>query len=106
MAPVQPTVVMEQVSDPSELMAAAARQTRFERNWAWFDAHATEIYRSHRGKCYCVSGEQLFVGDTPTEALTLAKSAFPDDDGRFTGIIPKERLARIYAHQGPVAPLR
>jgi prepilin-type processing-associated H-X9-DG protein len=97
--PQQPAVVMEEVTDPTELAEAQARRERFERNCAWFDGHATEIYRSHRGKCICIAGQELFVAETPAEVLALAQAAHPEDDGRFTRIIPKERLARIYAHQ-------
>ncbi len=25
------------------------RRERFERNWAWFEAHAAEVYRNYRG---------------------------------------------------------
>jgi len=91
----QPAVVMEEFNDPSELAEARARRERFECNWAWFETHAAEVYRNHRGKCICISGQELFVADTPAEVLALAKAAHPEDDGRFTGIIPKERLARI-----------
>jgi hypothetical protein len=104
--PEQSAVVMEEVTDLNELAEARARRERFERNWAWFEAHAAEVYRSHRGKCICISGQELFVADTPAEVLAWAKAAHPEDDGRFTGIIPKERLARIYAHQWCVAPVR
>jgi len=100
MAPEEPAVIMEQVTDPAELAAAQARRVLLDRNWAWFEAHAPEIYRSHRGQCLCVSGEELFVGDTPAEVLALAKAAHPDDAGRFTRIIPKDKLPRIYAHPG------
>ena len=106
MSPVEPTVIMERVTDPVELAKAHALQERFERNLAWFDAHATEIYRTHRGKVLCISGQQLFVADTPAEVLALAKAAHPDDDGRFTRIIPKEILPRIYAHSQRLVPVR
>jgi hypothetical protein len=102
----QSPVITEEVTDPSELAKAQARRERFDRNWVWFNAHAAEVYRTHRGKCICISGQELFVADTPAEVLALAKAAHPDDDGRFTGIIPKERLARIYAHQRRVATVR
>ena len=92
------SITMEEVTDPVELATAFAKDARFEKNWAWFEAHAAEIYPLHRGKVYCVSGQELFVADTPAEVLALARAAHPDDDGRFTGYIPKERTYRIYAH--------
>ncbi len=91
-------ITMERVTDPVELAKTRVQDERFERNWAWFNAHAPEIYKEHRGKCLCIAGQELFVADTPEEVLALAKAAHPDDDGRFTRYIPKERTYRIYAN--------
>ncbi len=98
-------LIVEIVTDPVELAKAHAQDERFKRNLAWFDAHALEIYTKYRGKCLCVAGQELFVADTPTEVLALARAAHPDDNGRFTRIIPKERIDRIYAHRRDVVPL-
>ena len=89
-----------------ELQQARAQDERFARNWAWFEAHAAEIYAAHRGKCICIAGDELFVADTPAEALAMAITAHPDDDGRFTRLIPYERLAQVYAAQWRVACVR
>jgi hypothetical protein len=91
-------IVMEEVTDPTELAKAKAQDERFERNWAWFTASAAEIYAKHRGKCLCIAGQELFVADTPEQAIASAKAAHPDDDGLFTRYIPKEKAFRIYAH--------
>jgi len=99
-------MVMEEVTDPVELEQARAQDSRFACNWAWFEAHAAEIYAAHRGKCICIAGEELFAADTPEEALSLATAAHPDDDGRFTRLIPLERMPRIYADQWRVAYMR
>ncbi len=37
------------------------------------------------------------MGNTSEEVLAKARAAYPEDDGRVTRIIPKERGARIYA---------
>ena len=94
----QPSIVMEEETDPVVLAKARVQDERFERNCAWFDAHATEIYTKHRGKCLCIAGQELFVADTAEEVLAMARAAHPEDDGRFTRYIPKERGYRIYAH--------
>jgi hypothetical protein len=94
----QTSIEMENVTDAAELAKTQAQDERFERNWAWFEAHAAEIYARHRGQVYCIAGQELFVAATPKEVLALARAAHPDDDGRFTGYIPKERTYRIYAH--------
>lgn len=98
-----PPIIMEEVTDPVELQKARAQDERFARNWAWFEAHAAEIYAAHRGKCICIAGEELFVADTPAEALAMAIATHPDDDGRFTRLIPRERMVRVYADQWHVA---
>ncbi len=86
-----------EISDAVTVAEAAAREERFLRNLAWLEAHASEVY-SHRGKIVCIAGQELFVGDTAQEVVARAKAAHPDDDGRFTRIVPKERGPRIYAH--------
>ena len=99
MAEKQHAIVMEEVTDPEELATARAQDERFERNLRWFTRHATEIYATHRGKCVCVAGEQLFVADAPQDALALARRSHPDDDAFLLRIIPRQRIARIYAHR-------
>ncbi len=90
-------LVMEDVTDPEELAKARRQRKRFDRNAAWLHQHAAEVYLRHRGKCICIAGEELFVADTPEEALALAIAAHPEDDGRFVHYIPREKLSRIYA---------
>jgi hypothetical protein len=97
---------MEEVTDPEELAKAWAQDERFERNSAWLQAHAAEVYVRYRGKCICVAGEELFVADTPEEVLALATTAHPEDDGRLLRYIPREKVARIYADQRQVVTLR
>lgn len=74
-------LVMEEVTDPEELVKAQAQDALFERNSAWLQAHAAEIYQRHRGKCIVVAGEELFVSDTPAEALAQARVAHPEAGG-------------------------
>ncbi len=93
-----PAVSMEEVTDPEELAKAQAQDERFDRNWAWFQTHASEVYLRHRGKCSCIAGEELFVAGTPEEVLALATAAHPEDDGRFVHYLPREKVARIYAN--------
>jgi hypothetical protein len=71
---------MEEVTDPVQLAQARRRGEFFDRNWSWFEAHASDIYRQHRGKCPCIAGEELFVMDTPEEAHRLARAAHPEDE--------------------------
>ena len=93
-------VVMEQVTDPEELASARARRERSDHNVAWLEAHASEIYAKHRGKCLCIAGEELFVADTPEEVLAQARAAHPEDDGLFLHYVPLQKVPRIYPAQG------
>ena len=91
------SIEMKEVTDAAELAAARKQRERFDRNSAWLQRHISEIYANHRGKCICVAGEEVFVGDDATEATELALAAHPEDDGWFTRYIPKDKVARIYA---------
>jgi hypothetical protein len=91
-------IVMEEVTDPEEIARFRARMAQAERNSAWLQAHAHEIYTQHRGKFFVVSGGELFVGDTPEEVLALAKAAHPEDEGSLIRYIYPKKMARIYAY--------
>jgi hypothetical protein len=91
-------LIMEELTEIEDLTAAREQWEQFGRNAAWLQAHASEIYRRHRGKCICIAGEELFVADTPEEALALGLAAHPEDKGRFVHYIPRDKIARIYAH--------
>lgn len=93
-----PIVTMELVTDPEELAKARVQDERAKLNYAWFDAHAAELYEQYRGKVLCVAGQELFVADTAEEVVALAKAAHPEDNGRIFRRIPKERAYRIYAN--------
>lgn len=97
-----PPITITVVTDPQELARTREIKEQASRNFAWFQAHAQEIYAQHRGKCICIAGERLFVGDTSEEALTRANS-LPLEAGRFLFFVPKEKAERIYAHSGVVA---
>lgn len=90
-------VSIEVVDDPTVAAEMARRKDLFERNWAWLEANATEVY-SHRGKFICIAGQELFVGDSVEEVLHAAQAAHHDDDGRFTRYIPSQRGPRVYAY--------
>jgi len=46
-----------------------------------------------------VAGEELFIADTPEEALAQARAAHPEEDGSILiRYIPRQKVARIYAY--------
>ncbi|HEY6332724.1 MAG TPA: hypothetical protein VI756_25595 [Blastocatellia bacterium] len=97
--PNQNKVAMEEVTDVNDNAAAQARRERFERNSAWLQSHAAEVYTRHRGKCICVAGEELFFGDSPEEVIAEARAAHPEDNGSIlVRYIPLEKIARVYCY--------
>lgn len=92
-------IVMEEVTDPTEIAAFDARWAQSQRNSDWLQTHAHEIYTRYRGKFIVVAGEELFVGDTPEEALALARVAHPKDEGRIIRYIYPKKMVRIYANR-------
>jgi len=88
---------MREVTDVKELAETRRQREQFDRNSEWLQAHISEIYAKHRGKCICIAGQELFVADTAKDAAAEATAAHPDDGGWFTRYIPKEKVARIYA---------
>jgi len=102
----RPAVEMELVTDPRQLAQAWEQDEQFARNLAWLRCHASEVYSQHRGKCTCISSEQLFVADSAREAVALAKAAHPQDQGRFVRYIPRENVPRIDADWRLLASLR
>lgn len=97
LSPIQ--ITMEEINDPAELARFSDQWSQAERNSAWLQAHAHEIYSQHRGKFIAIAGEELFVGDTPAEAHNLAKAAHPEDQGSISRYIYPKKMARIYANQ-------
>ena len=90
-------VVKVEVTDRAELARAQAQRVRFDWNFAWFQAHAKEIYEQHRGKCVCIAGQELFAAKSAAEAWAMGEIAHPEDDGSFVQYIPHEKIARISA---------
>jgi hypothetical protein len=89
---------MFEVTDPAELAAANIRRAFFDRNSAWLQVHIKDVCTDERrGKFLCIAGEEAFIGDTVEDVVQRATAAHPDDQGWFTGYIPREKVPRIYA---------
>ncbi len=95
----QQHIVMEDVTDAGEIARAQTQRKSFDRNVVWLQGHISEVYSQHRGKCICIAGEELFVGDSAEDVIALARAAHPEDSGWFTRYIPKEKVAQIYVLQ-------
>jgi hypothetical protein len=91
-----PKFTMREETDPVEIAKARASFEKFNRNFDWLEAHATEVY-SHRGKYICIAGQELFVGDDVLEVVARARAAHPDDNGFLTQYVQIERAARVFS---------
>ena len=92
-------MMMEEVTDPEDLVVASRRRERFDRNAAWLEAHGDEVFEQYRGWCICVSEGDVFAAGSALDALALAEAAHPDDDGRLPHQVPAQRAIRIYANR-------
>lgn len=90
-------IVMEEVDDPAEVSKARVRREMFDRDFNWLASHSSKVYEKYRGKHICVSGEEVFAGDSAQEAIALASAVHPANQGSFVQYIPKEKMSRIYA---------
>ena len=79
--------------NPEEAAAARRQREQLGRNSAWLQSHILEIGERCRGKCICIAGQQLFVGDTAREAVSQATAAHPEDRGWFTWYMPSPVVA-------------
>ncbi len=89
-----PPTIEEVPTTPEERAANLAELARYRLNVAWYNAHAGEIHRNHRGKYICVAGEELFVGDDPIVVYSEAVTKHPTHKGATLHF-------RISTHQGP-----
>jgi hypothetical protein len=90
-----PPITMEVMTDPEQIEKARQMFEHFDRNAAWLQEHAHEVYSQNRGKYFCIAGQELFVADTVDAAIAAARAKHPDDKGYFFRFIPLEKRIRI-----------
>ncbi|NOT63212.1 MAG: hypothetical protein HOP19_23635 [Acidobacteria bacterium] len=68
-------------------------------NLRWLNEHAAEleIFTRHRGKHLAVAGGELFIADSASEALRLARERHSQDCPHLR-YIPQEKVSRVYAN--------
>jgi hypothetical protein len=81
------SVTLELATDPAELERAQAYEharssdRRLKRNLDYLNPRWDELRPRECGRYVAVAGQELFVADTYQEALDMARTAHPDDDG-------------------------
>lgn len=93
-------IIMEEIAESEAPSEARQQWEMFDRNWKWFLTHAAEIYDRARGKHLFVAGQEVFIAETPEDAIAKAKASHPEDHGGFILSIPRERMFWIYGHRG------
>jgi hypothetical protein len=81
---------MTEITEPAVLAQAQAQHQRMRKNSDWLHAHIATVYAQHRGKCICVCGQELFVGERAEDVLARARAAHPEDDGFLLRYIPRD----------------
>ena len=94
--PEEPTVVIEEVTDPPEIARHKAWHEKARRNSDWLETHWHEVLPQARDKFLAVAGQQAFIGDTIQEAVAKAKAAHPDDEGLLAQYVRPGGGPRIY----------
>jgi hypothetical protein len=89
--------VIEEVTDPDEIARLTAQDERARRNGHWLESHWADLLPAVRGKHLAVAGEEAFVADSAEQAIALARTAHPEDDGLLVQYVRTERGPRIYA---------
>ena len=90
--------LLDSPTDTVEIEQSRARRAQYDRNWKWFQTQIVELGKTHFARYVCVAGEQAFFADSAEEAASLARTAHPEDFGRFVYYFPTHRLARVHAH--------
>lgn len=94
-----PPFVIEEVSDPGEIVRCRAQDERARRNSDWLQAHWPDLPPHARGKFVAVAGQEAFIAETPGIAWALARAAHLEDDGALCQSVFPEGGPRIYAHR-------
>ncbi|SRR5260370_42495535 len=95
---VEPTFIVEEVTDPVENARATEQDERHRRNLHWSQAHWGDVLPHGFGKFLAVAGQEAFLGESAQEAWALAKAAHPEDDGAFIQYLLEHTGPRIYAY--------
>jgi hypothetical protein len=102
----EPQLVVEEVTDPAQVVRSQVQFERFRANSAWLQSHWNDVLPQARGKFLAVAGQAAFIADTAEEAWAKAKASHPEDDGAFSQYVLPQSGPRIYAHSWRVVDLR
>ena len=95
----EPHLIIEEVTDPTEVARCRAQHERGRRNTNWLEAHWPDLLPQARGKHLAVAGQEAFIADTPEEAWAWVETTHPEDDGAFVQYVIPERGPRFYGNR-------
>ena len=92
-----PAFIIEEVSEPNDIVRSQAQDERHRRNSEWLQAHWADVLPQARGRFLAIAGQEPFIADTPAEAWAWVETAHPEDTGAIVRYIRPEAGPRIYA---------
>ena len=102
----EPGFIIEEVSEPDEIMRCRAQDERHRRNSDWLQSHWADVLPQARGKFLAVAGQEPFIAGTAAEVWAWVESAHPEDNGAIVRCVRREAGPRIYADHRRVAVVR
>jgi hypothetical protein len=101
--PIEPKFIIEEVTDPVEVVRFRADMERFRRDLDWLQKHWAELLPQALGRFVAVAGQEAFIADTAEEAAARAEAAHPEDRGVYVRYVRPGRGPRIYANHRQMA---
>jgi hypothetical protein len=93
-------LIVEDVTDPSEIARVHAQHDQARKNSAWLQAHWADVLPRAFGKFIAVAGQEVHVAETPEEARSWARTAHPEDRGALVEYVLPPGGPRFYANRG------
>ena len=90
-----PAFIIEEVSEPNDIVRSRAQDERHRRNSEGLQAHWADVLPQARGKFLAIAGQEPFIADTPAEAWARVEAAHPEDTGAIVRYIRPEAGPRI-----------
>jgi hypothetical protein len=98
-------IVIEEVTDPEEIVRHRIGMEHFKRNLDWIQAHWNDVLPHGWGKYLAVAGQETFLADTPQEARAWAEQKHPEDQGAWIHYLKPAKGPRIYENRRRMAAL-
>lgn len=96
----QPLTIVEEVTDPDEIVRTRVQHEQARRNSDWLQTHWSDELPQAYGKFIAVAGQEAFIAETPSTAWAWARANHPDDRGALVEYVMPPGGPRFYANRG------